>query len=174
MTQHLLHASHIRPVLQHMHRKGMPERMRCNVSLDTGFVGIPLQNLPESLTAHRFSGAVGKQSLHAVSFYKRRTPFFQVTGQGIPADAADRDHTFFVVRMTGHKGQPQIDILYLQMDQLTHPHTRGIQKLQHGTVPQTFGCGYIRLTEKTLYFGYRQDLRCLLFYLGRTQRIGRI
>ena len=68
MSQHGLHSLNIRSAADEMGGKGMAQGVGSDICLDPGLVPVILHDLPEALTGHLFSAAVGKQPGRVISF----------------------------------------------------------------------------------------------------------
>ena len=68
----------------------------------------------------------------------------------------------------------KINILQIQVKQFTDTHSCGIKKFQHGAVPNSLRSIQIRLSQKSVHFIHRKDLRHPLLNLGWLQLQGRI
>ena len=110
--------------------------MRRNIRRNACGFCIGFQNFPESLTTHRTSGAVDKQYIIIPSMHQgcARTP--QILLQRLFRRSAERNDPLLFIA-AGDVAHHKVDILYLQMDQLTDADTGRIQHFQHCFVADT-------------------------------------
>ena len=108
----------------------MAQGMRRNIRRNACGFRIGFQNFPESLTTHRTSGAVDKQYIILPSMHQgcARTP--QILLQRLFRRSAERNDPLLFIA-AGDVAHHKVDILYLQMDQLTDADTGRIQHFQH-------------------------------------------
>ena len=101
-----------------------------------------IQNFPESLTTHRTSGAVDKQYIIIPSMHQaaRATPHDTAPNAFFRRSAERNDPLLFIA--AGDVAHHKVDILYLQMDQLTDADTGRIQHFQHCFVADPLACRF--------------------------------
>ena len=116
MSKHFLHTLYVRSILQHMCGKRMSQCMRRDIMLDSGFLCISLQNFPESLSAHGFTGTVGKKTLRLIFFYKCSTGLLSDISPWLFLHTFPiGNDPFLLLIMTDHIAKLQIEILQIQV-----------------------------------------------------------
>lgn len=65
VTEQHLHHSQVSPMIEQMGRKRMAQRVRRERLVDTGRLRMPLDEIPERLTRHRFASSSRKEMIGA-------------------------------------------------------------------------------------------------------------
>ena len=105
MAEHFLNGVDIGTICQQMCREVMTQCVRCDRLFDAGLGLIVLDELPEALTAHRLSCAVGKQCLLRFLRYQSLSAMLQIRFQRCFRFISKRNRTLAVLFRTEQKGQ---------------------------------------------------------------------
>ena len=152
----------------------MPQRMGGDIRLNIRLLGIMLDQLPKALSAHGLSGTVCKKHIRLLVFKHLfpcpvQIPFHRRLGR-----RAKGNDSLLVAVPAENEVHLHVDIGKGQGNQLRHPDSRGVEKLQHGLIADFLGAVPGRLIQKPHHLVGRHDFRRLLFNLRRLKLIGDI
>ena len=162
MAQHFLYGVDIRTVFQQMGGKRVPERVRSDILFYVRFFLVILDELPEALTGHTLTIDVDKQGRLI-----GQSDHLGADKDHIVAESLDRlgihgDQSLLIPGAAADYAGSQIDVRNIQVDQLRHPDTGGIQQLQHSFVPVAFCVDAFGLFQQQVHLLAGEDLRELM------------
>ena len=152
MTQHLLDGAQIRTVLQQVGGKRVAQRMGGDVLLDTRFLLVVLDELPEALTAHPLAAHVDKQGGLLRRFHQLRPDLGYVVAERPDRGVVQGDDSLPPLAFAVEHPGGQIQVVYIQGDELADPDSGGIEQLQHSPVPEALQVGTVGLLQKQFHF----------------------
>lgn len=142
MPQHRLHRTQVRPVIEQMGGKRMPEHVRRDRRSDPGPLGLLSQERPEVLPSERPSASGHEHVRRRATFQHGRPSRLDVSSQLLPGDIA-HGHDALLASFAGHEhtADVELQIVHSQSHQLRHAEPRGIEQFDHGRIALMLGTG---------------------------------
>ena len=158
MSHHGLNVFYGSTALQKVHGKRMTQRVRRNLLRNAGLRRIRLDNFPEPLARQTRAVQIDKQRVSAV-----------VRVHDQIAHTVNSNNRFRINRNGAHTlgtaaeqlSRAQVDILHVEVDELTDANAGGIKKLQHRFIAAALSFRNIRLGKQQVYLLACQRLRQL-------------
>lgn len=158
--QHLDHPQ-VGAMIEQMRGKSMPEHMRRKGGIDAGHGSIFFYDKPECLARHRAAATCDEQCLtasrpeqgDASPGHILLNPVLGFRAHGHKAILAAFSQS------DAHYAFGQTDMQYIKADQFGDSEACGIERFQHGAIPQAQGRGHVRSEQKRLDLLFRQGVR---------------
>ena len=96
MSQHFLNGTQVSTIFQQVGRKGMPQRMRCNLLLDPSQILIMLDDLPKALPGHPGAIHIDKEGTFVWLLDELRPYMIDVIGQSPDRRGIKGNNTFLL------------------------------------------------------------------------------
>ena len=127
VPQHLLNGAQVSAVFQQMHREAVPQRMGRHVLADLRFRLIMLDDFPEPLTGHTCAVHVDEQGSLRLVRDDAGTNRRHILPQRLHGGGVQGDDPLLTVAGTVNEAHWQVYVLHVQVDQLRHTDTGGVQ-----------------------------------------------
>ena len=173
MAEEDLHGTEIRPAFQQVGGEGVPERVRGNGFSDARLQRVAFDQLPDALPGEAVAGAVEEHPV--LNGGEEGAHDFEVFGHAHDRRVMQGDKALLAsLAENAHDAPLEIQIDGLQFDELGNAHTRGVQQLQHGPIPEPELAGGVRRVEQPDDLILRQHVGQEGREFGRVDEGGRV
>jgi hypothetical protein len=171
MPHHGLNVFYGSTALQQVHGKRMTQRVRRNLLRDAGLRRIALDNFPETLPRQTRAVQIDKQRVSAVPGPRSNRAYGKDNRiqQRSLSHKSEWSASPLVPRQNSFH-RAQVDILHVEVNELTDANTGGIKKLQHRFIAAALSFRDIRLGKQQVYLLACQRLRQLFLALFQALR----
>ena len=150
-----------------MGREGVAQRVGGNILFNVGFFLIILDDLPKALARHTLTVYIDKQGLFVGHGDHLRANHSDVFTERLYRLGIHGDKTLLIPAVASDNSRAEIDVRYIQVNQLRHPDSGCVQQFKHGSVPVPFGVDTLRLLQQKIYLFAGKDLRkFMLSFVG--------
>ena len=140
----------------------MTQRVRRNLLRNAGLRRIRLDNFPETLTRQTRAVQIDKQRVSAVvRVHDQIAHAVKIIGHSNDRFRINRNGAHALGAAAEPLSRAQVDILHVEVDELTDANTGGIKKLQHRFIAAALSFRDIRLGKQQVYLLACQRLRQL-------------
>ena len=157
-----------------MHRKAVAQGVRRNFLGDLCLFLIVFDDLPETLTAHALTVHVHKQRRLVIIGNDTGTDVLDIILQRFHSGSIQRNNAFLISCYAADEANRQVDIVYIESDQLRHTNTGSVKQLQHGVVAEPLLIHALGLLQEQLHFLTGEYLGILALHLYTGKSFGRV
>ena len=160
VTEQHLHDSQVSPMIEQMGRKRMAQRVRRERLVDTGRLRMPLDEIPERLTRHRFASSSRKEMIGTSLSEDLLPSALLETPQPIDGFGTERHETLAVAfSHDTHDALIEVHLRVTQTHELRDAQPGGIEKLEHRAITEPEGIFDARRTEQRFDISLAQGFR---------------
>src|SRR3990167_288535 len=168
MAEHNLYGPQIGPALEQVRREGVPEGVRAYILGDPRLKGLMLYYLPVPLARHPLPQSRDEERFRLPRLEHRRSRRPKVFEEFLARLVPHGDYPLLgPLSVNNDEAELEVHVVEFQTDELRHPDSRGVERLQHGRVPEPLGGGFVRGREQFLYFVECDYARKPLFHFRR-------